>query len=437
MIPVWVAAVILYLTLAVLLVVVFLGGHAKTQQALHPDRNLISAYKSQPWWSLGCSFLAAAFGASALVANPEAGATAGWLSVFSYGLANALPYWILIWIGPKLQSFLKMDGFTMADFVLVRFGRIMHLLTTMLSVFFLFIWLSAELSSLTDCFGMLVPDFRPVLATCSVVVITATYALFAGFKASILTDRFQAGLAAVIVVTLLGGVLAAVDAPAAAWKLASRFEPQTDITASLVLILSTTVNQFLDLGSWQRVFSSETPRDARLGLISAGTVNFLLQSTMTAMGTIAMAAVFAGQLEIPEGEEYLSFFHLLQLCPTAFTILALILTIVLASSTIDSLQNSLAAALGADLLRQKQSLHWARLFSISLTIPAVILAVYNKSVLSLFLLSNIFSAAIIPPIFLGLSAKLATSRSALIGTVLGIVTIFVVGWSVEGTFVGK
>lgn len=92
---------------------------------------MVSAYKTQPWWALSCSFFAAAFGASALSANPEAGATGeivqsnsarqnlgSWTSVICYGFANALPYWILVFIGPKLQEFLRMEGFTIADFVL-------------------------------------------------------------------------------------------------------------------------------------------------------------------------------------------------------------------------------------------------------------------------------------------------------------------------------
>eukprot|EP01053_Blabericola_migrator_P006240 Blabericola_migrator_1__6239@NODE_314_length_10020_cov_127_741485_g257_i0_p1_GENE_NODE_314_length_10020_cov_127_741485_g257_i0NODE_314_length_10020_cov_127_741485_g257_i0_p1_ORF_typecomplete_len514_score73_00SSF/PF00474_17/2_2e03SSF/PF00474_17/7e41Spore_permease/PF03845_13/9_2e02Spore_permease/PF03845_13/0_00013Spore_permease/PF03845_13/1_6e04Spore_permease/PF03845_13/2_1e03Colicin/PF01024_19/2_1Colicin/PF01024_19/2_8e03_NODE_314_length_10020_cov_127_741485_g257_i019743515 len=436
MLTVWGVALILYLSLVLFVAVVLIGAFTEFQQALRPDRKLVSAYKSQPWWSLACSFFAAAFGASALSANPEAGATASWMSVVAYGLANALPYWILIYIGPQLQNFLKMEGFTVADFVLQRYGRPMHLLTCLLSVFFMFIWLSAELTSLSDSFKILAPGFSPVVAMVSIVLVTASYALFAGFKASILTDRLQAPMAVLIVVILLAGILSYVDAPREAWKAANRFDATTDITSSLVLILSTTINQFLDLGSWQRVFSSVSVKDAKLGLLAAGSVNFLMQSSMTAMGVFAVAAATAGQIDLPEGEEFMGFYLLLTICPTFFTAITLILAIVLSSSTIDSLQNSLAAALAGDLLRSKHSLHWARLFSVMFIIPAVILATYNKSVLTLFLLSNIFSAAIIPPIFLGLSARFATPHSALGGTASGILLIFIIGWSMERSFVG-
>eukprot|EP01054_Gregarina_sp_Poly1_P000903 Gregarina_sp_Poly_1__902@NODE_1216_length_4762_cov_60_304579_g830_i0_p2_GENE_NODE_1216_length_4762_cov_60_304579_g830_i0NODE_1216_length_4762_cov_60_304579_g830_i0_p2_ORF_typecomplete_len511_score64_86SSF/PF00474_17/2_5e03SSF/PF00474_17/5_5e41SSF/PF00474_17/7_7e02Spore_permease/PF03845_13/1_3e03Spore_permease/PF03845_13/8_9e05Spore_permease/PF03845_13/5_5e03_NODE_1216_length_4762_cov_60_304579_g830_i031554687 len=434
MIPAWGAALILYISLALFVVIVVVGGHANASQALHPDKNLISAHKSQPWWSLGCSFFAAAFGASALAANPEAGATAGWLAVFAYGLANALPYWILIWIGPKLQAFLKMEGFTIADFVLKRFGRPMHLMTCLLSLFFMFIWLTAELSSLGDSFKILAPGFSPPLATASVVIVTASYALFAGFKASILTDRIQAPMAIIIVICLLAGILHYVDANSDSWKAASAFH-SSNVTSSLVLILSTTINQFLDLGSWQRVFSSVTPRDAKLGLLSAGCINFFAQATMTATGIFAMAASYQGQITVYPGEEFMSFFNVLTVCPKSFSVLALILALVLSSSTIDSLQNSLVAAFAGDLLRANQSLHWARLMAIMLIVPAVILAAFNKSVLSLFLLSNIFSAAIIPPIFLGLSARLATRYSAIFGTFAGLICIFTIGWIMERDFI--
>lgn len=266
----------------------------------------------------------------------------------------------MIWIGPKLQSFLKMDGFTVTDFVLKRYGRLMHIFAVLLSLFFLFIWLSAELTSADDAMLIISPKTHRGVASITIGLVTATYALFGKFKASIITDWIQATTAVVLVTMLFIAVLCSVDIGPVEFQAASHFS-WSDFSGGIVLILSTCINQFLDLGSWQRIFASENPKQARLGLLAAGSVNFYAQFIMALMGVLAVAAGLSGSITISPDTYFLSFFLLIEQCPKVFAYFTLIFTIILSTSTVDSIENAMTTAFASDLLKRNQSLHWARL----------------------------------------------------------------------------
>lgn len=78
-----------------------------------------------------------------------------------------------------------------------------------------------------------------------------------------------------------------------------------------------------------------------------------------------MAAHVEGKIDIPEGETYLSFFVLLITRGSkGLAIVTLLLAVILASSTVDSLENSLVAAFAGLFLKNGISLQWARLLAI-------------------------------------------------------------------------
>lgn len=233
-----------------------------------------------------------------------------------------------------------------------------------------------------------------------------------------------------------------------------------DFIGGAVLIISTASNQLLDLGSWQRVFASQSEKDTKIGLVAAGWINFVCQTAMASLGNnsrssyyrsgvVALASFKAGNIEIPGGQEHNSFFILLNNSNPIYSALTLVLATVLAASTVDSLQNGLVVAFASLSERKTKSLHCARLFAlivrlktamnifVQLICASATLAITNQSVLSIFLVSNIASLCVLPPIFLGLSPYVATPRGALIGLIAGLATLFCIGWVFMGSIFCK
>lgn len=86
------------------------------------------------------------------------------------------------------------------------------------------------------------------------------------------------------------------------------FVPCQGLNAAIVLWVSTTLNQFLEQGMWQRIFASQSTRDARLGLFFGGLLTVPTVTLFASIGIFANAATQSGVIEIIPGTESTAFF---------------------------------------------------------------------------------------------------------------------------------
>ena len=108
----------------------------------------LSARGSAGTWSVALSFFASGMGAWILYGTTEMGATPAisWLGVIGYSFASAFPALVICFIGPKIRE-MSRNAFSTTDFSLDRYGRVMQLSTAAVSVFYMFIYIVAELTS--------------------------------------------------------------------------------------------------------------------------------------------------------------------------------------------------------------------------------------------------------------------------------------------------
>ena len=79
-----------------------------------------------------------------------------WLAVIGYSCASALPGIIIGWcIGPQIRELYPEKTFCTTDFGLDRYGRIMQLVMAIVSGFYMFIFIVAELTSISAIFATL------------------------------------------------------------------------------------------------------------------------------------------------------------------------------------------------------------------------------------------------------------------------------------------
>merc|ERR1712087_516810 len=86
---------------------------------------------------------------------------------------------------------------------------------------------------------------------------------------------------------------------------------------------------------------------------------------------------------------YLSFFDIISPLNQAWYVIVLILVTALCASSVDSLQNGLAAVLSKDLMANKLSINWSRIIVIAFNIPAIIQALEKYDVIQLFLVADL------------------------------------------------
>lgn len=207
-----------------------------------------SARRSQGWVSLGLSFFASVMGAWVLFAAPEVAIYLGWWGNLGYALASTIPLAAVGVLGPAVLSRFG-EGFCLIDWVRVRFGRGMQLYVGIISLFCMWIFLVAELSSMGNLiFSMAGLD--PLHALLPVSIATMLYTSLAGLPASIWTDRLQGVVMVVFILVTLIACFTNLDIGSAEWGSVSTWTDK-GFESLVTLIVSVLGAGLLDMGSWQ------------------------------------------------------------------------------------------------------------------------------------------------------------------------------------------
>ena len=107
-------------------------------------------------------------------------------------------------LGPKIRR-MSEDAFSTTDFGRKRYGRVMQLTISAVSIFYMFIFIVAELTSISNVFALLTSDYSTTFGIIVTVVLgafTLFYTGLAGLPASIVTDKFQGLIVALMVIML-------------------------------------------------------------------------------------------------------------------------------------------------------------------------------------------------------------------------------------------
>mmetsp|Transcript_21400 Transcript_21400/g.47426 ORF Transcript_21400/g.47426 Transcript_21400/m.47426 type:complete len:519 (+) Transcript_21400:154-1710(+) len=400
-----------------------------------------SARGSQGFFSLGLSFFASSMGAWVIFAAPETGANFGWWGTLGYALASTIPFGVMASLGPLVRSRYP-QGFCLTDWVLERFGRPTQTYVAIISVFYMWIYLVAELTSM----GGLIQRFAgldPLSAVVPVALVTMLYTMAAGLPASIWTDRAQGIIMTVFVLIAVIACSTDVSFTSEAWSSAASWSDQ-GFEALVTLILAIIGAELFNMSSWQRVYASQNNTQLRLGLLLGGSLIF---PTMVLFGVLGMLAEAQDQSR-PTSTMVIkafAFYDLLGGQSTFIKCVAFALSVCMVASSVDSLQTGLVSVVSQDIAARKlkpvMATGMGQLFVLLANIPAIALAAeatkdptIGFNVLNLFLIADLLTLSMAMPVFMGLGS-LATQTGTLAGCASGLVTIFAFGWVEFGTFV--
>ncbi len=399
-------------SLTVVVLAVVLAFFAWVGVRVGRDRDLEQfsvARGTQGGTALGLSFFASGVGAWVLFAPPEVGASIGIAGVVGYALAATAPLVGLVLVGGRLRKLMP-EGHGLIEFVRVRFGRAFHAYVLAITLLFMVVALCAELTAAGGVLARL-SSADPRLGIVAIAVVTAVYTALGGLRASMVTDRWQAyllfGLLIVVGATLVGNL-----PPAPAQEAQPlRQVGGLGIQVALTLIIAVTAPNLFHNGYWQRVWAARDQQALNRGALIGALTRFPVILLAGLVGLVAAeAAVDLGDPPVP-------FFALLGEPPAWVLVAVLLLTVALVASTVDTLQNGLAAAVVTE--RPDIGLTGGRIATVALTVPAVIVAFEGFSVLRLFLIADLLCAATVVPALLGLWRR-ATPLGAITGAVAGL-----------------
>ena len=409
------------LTLAISLTFLIVGViYSKKYQGLN---NYLVANRSIGTFSLTTSLIASALGAWILFGPASAATWGGVGAVIGYALGTAFPLFILIHLGKKFRTSYP-KGKSLIEVIRLRFGKKLFKLIMFLSIFYMTIFLIAEVTAVSILINYI---SGTALWITALIVVTSSllYTLYGGLRASIFTDNIQFIVFGLLLLISFSYLISfnsnefnfefvKIHKP---HLLSSSYLP--NFTAGLTFFIAVAATNLFHQGNWQRVYAAKNNKVLTNSLI----ISFVIIIPIVFfMGFSGLVASSQDSTIIPD----LAFFSLLfKEQALMLSIIVIVLAISLTVSSIDTLINAISSLIiidGNKVIKFKGDyLKLSKQIIIILSLISFFVASKGLSILYLFLLADLFCCAAVLSIFYSFYSKSFNEKKAYVSIIIGLI----------------
>ena len=413
------------LTVTIVVGLFFIGlGYLNSKKSTN-NKNYIVGDRNENIFSLTASLTASALGAWILFGPASAATWGGIGAVIGYALGAASPMLFLYNFGPKIRREFP-NGLTLTEFIRKRFGDEILKISIFLILFYLTIFLIAEVTAIAFLLNYI--SLTPLWVTSGItLIICLLYILRGGFKLSIITDKYQFIFILLIILASIFIILGNLNLSSYEIIKKNSFN-LVDIgyipnyTAGLTFFIAVAATNLFHQGNWQRVFSAKSDTILKSSLINASLIIF---SIVFWMGYTGLISHSLNPKIIPD----LAFFELILNKKDFFIAIGiLVLALSLTLSTIDTLINAISSLIIVNGNKINRNISGKRIrkktnvIIFILSIIVFILASKGYSILYLFLLADLLCCAAVVTIFYGFFKKKINSKLAYLSIILGLIS---------------
>ena len=389
--------------------------------------NYLTANRNIGLFSLTTSLVASALGAWILF-GPVAAATWGGIgAVIGYALGTAFPMIFLIYFGKKIRNEFP-KGSSLIEFMRKKFGKSLFKLILLMTIFYMFIFLCAEVTAVAVLINYL--SGTELWITALIVLIsTLTYTLYGGLRASIFTDNIQMIVIGILLLTLIS-IISSSSGNNFSFEFIENKNPQLlsssyipSYTAGLTFFIAVAATNLFHQGNWQRVYAAKNYKTLKSSLIASF---FIIIPIVFLMGFIGMVSFSLDSSTRPD----LGFFTLLLKDQTELlSLLIIVLGLSLTISTVDTLVNAISSLFVVDgkatfsLDKKTDYLKISKYFIVFLSLIAFGVASKGFDILYLFLLADLFCCAFVFTVFYSFYNKV-NEKTAYIAIIIGLLAGF-------------
>ena len=413
----------LSLVIVISLIFTVLGlYHSKKFKGIN---NYLTANRNIGLFSLTTSLVASALGAWILF-GPAAAATWGGIgAVIGYALGTAFPMIFLIYLGKKIRTEFP-KGSSLIEFMRKKFGKSLFKLILFMTIFYMFIFLCAEVTAVAVLINYISGTELWVTALI-VLFATLTYTLYGGLRASIFTDNIQMIVIGILLLISISYILS-YTGNAFSFEYIKQKNPQLlsssyipSYTAGLTFFIAVAATNLFHQGNWQRVYAAKNYKILKQSLIISF---FIIIPIVFFMGFTGMVSFSIDPSQRPD----LSFFTLLLKEQTqTLSLLIITLGLALTISTVDTLVNAISSLFVVDgkatfnLSKKTDYLKLSKYFIIIISLVSFFIASKGFDILYLFLLADLFCCAFVYTVFYSFYNKDVNERTAYVAIIIGLV----------------
>jgi Na+/proline symporter len=387
--------------------------------------NYLTANRNIGFFSLTTSLIASALGAWILFGPASAASWGGIGSVIGYALGTAFPMIFLISLGKKIRTEFP-NGSTLIEFLRKRFGKSLFKLILLMTVFYMFVFLCAEVTAVAMLINY-ISDTKLWITSLIILIATLAYTLYGGLRASIFTDNIQMiVIGALFLISVF--YLISFTGEQFSFSFIKQKSPHLlsasyipNYTAGLTFFIAVAATNLFHQGNWQRVYAAKNNEVLKKSLIVAF---IIIIPIVFFMGFSGLVAVSVDPKVIPD----LGFFSLLLNDQTKFlSLIIIILGLSLTISTVDTLVNAISSLIVVDgkatfnLSKKTNYLTLSKYFIVALSIVVFAIASKGFSVLYLFLLADLFCCAFVLTVFYSFYNKRLNEKTAYTSIIIGLI----------------
>ena len=413
-------SLILVITISLIFVILGLYNSNKYQGL----NNYLTANRNIGVFSLTTSLTASALGAWILFGPASAATWGGIGAVIGYSLGTAFPMFFLIYLGKKIRKELP-RGYSLIEFMRKKFGKSLFKLILLLTIFYMFIFLCAEVTAVAVLINYI--SGTELWVTALIVLIsTLVYTLYGGLRASIFTDNIQMIvigillLISLIYINIFTGSDFSIDFVKEKNPQLLSLSYVPSYTAGLTFFIAVAATNLFHQGNWQRVYAAKNFETLKKSLVISF---FIIVPVVFFMGFTGMVAFSLDPTIRPD----LGFFTLLLKEQTKFlSFFVIVLGLALTISTVDTLVNAISSLIVVDgnatfNLDKKKSLNFSKYIILFLSLISFIIASKGFDILYLFLLADLFCCAFVLTVFYSFYNKHINEKTAYVSIFAGLI----------------
>ena len=375
------------------------------------DKSYFVMLKSQKTFNLSLSFYASGMGLWIIASPAEVGWYGLGFDVIGYAISAATPFVLLYFVGPRIVQTVP-DKATLPQYISQQYGNFAQVFVSIIATIYMSAFLIAEFASINFLFPE-IADTSGLIVCTAIAVVTFLYLNLSGFKASLVTDRFQGiSIIALLIIVLVlwisqNGISNIIEASYDGGLNTFTF---ASFKSALAVILAVTAAEIFSQGYWQRTYSAIDENVIKKSSIYAGLGCFI---TVLVLGIAGSAGAGFG-IENPS----LSFIQQIEF-NTFSRILVIVLCTMLVASSIDTLQSAISSTMALDLV--KRGVSEAKIITLIITFGSLGLSFYVTNIFSVFLFADLLAVCLVFPAFYKIKSR-KTSQGIVIPTSLGFVS---------------
>ena len=413
-------SLIIVITISLIFVILGLYNSNKYQGL----NNYLTANRNIGVFSLTTSLTASALGAWILFGPASAATWGGIGAVIGYSLGTAFPMLFLIYLGKKIRKELP-RGSSLIEFMRKKFEKSLFKLILLLTIFYMFIFLCAEVTAVAVLINYI--SGTELWVTALIVLIsTLIYTLYGGLRASIFTDNIQMIvigillLISLIYINIFTGSDFSIDFVKEKNPQLLSLSYVPSYTAGLTFFIAVAATNLFHQGNWQRVYAAKNFETLKKSLVISF---FIIVPVVFFMGFTGMVAFSLDPTIRPD----LGFFTLLLKEQTNFlSFFVIVLGLALTISTVDTLVNAISSLIVVDgnatfNLDKKTSLNFSKYIILFLSLISFIIASKGFDILYLFLLADLLCCAFVLTVFYSFYNKDINEKTAYVSIFAGLI----------------